>query len=110
MAAFVELTIEQGASFSTTINVTDAYGAAVNLTNYTANSQLRKSYYSTTAVDFDTSITSETSGEITIAITAANTSSLTPGRYVYDVIMESPGGVVSRIFEGIATVMPSVTR
>ena len=43
MAAYSELTLEQGATFSTTINVEDTNGAAVNLSGYTANSQIRKS-------------------------------------------------------------------
>ena len=47
MAAFTELLIEQGASFSTTVNVSDSAGAAINLYGYTASSQMRKSFYAT---------------------------------------------------------------
>jgi hypothetical protein len=43
-------------------------------------------------------------------MTAANTASLTPGRYVYDVIITSSANVVTRVVEGIVTVLPSVTR
>ena len=41
---------------------------------------------------------------------AANTANITPGRYVYDVELEDPAGDVTRIFEGIVTVLPNVTR
>jgi hypothetical protein len=110
MAGFAEITIEQGADFSTTITVNDSSGTAQNLTSYTAASQIRKSYYSTTATSFTVSVTNPTSGEITAAMSAATTANLTPGRYVYDVVMTSPANTKTRIVEGIATVLPSVTR
>ncbi len=110
MAAFSELVIEQGATFSTTINVEDTGGEAVNLYAYTANSQMRKSYYSTTAHTITASVTGTANGEITLSMPAANTSSLTAGRYVYDVKITSPSSVVTRVVEGIVTVLPSVTR
>lgn len=110
MAGFAEITVEQGADYTTTINVNDATGAAQNLTSYTAAAQLRKSYYSTSATDFTVSISSPLNGEITMALTSANTANLTPGRYVYDLVMTSPLNVKTRIVEGIATVLPSVTR
>ena len=49
-------------------------------------------------------------GEITMSMSAANTSLLTPGRWVYDVEIEDQASVVTRIFEGIVVVMPGVTR
>ena len=44
------------------------------------------------------------------AYTLANTANVTPGRYVYDVKITSPASVVTRVVEGIVTVLPSVTR
>ena len=84
MAGFAELTVEQGASYSTTVTVNGSDGSPTNLTNYTAAAQLRKSYYSSTATDFTVSISNAAGGEITMTLTAANTANLTPGRYVYD--------------------------
>lgn len=110
MAAFSEIVIEQGATFNTTINVEDTAGAAINLFGYTANSMMRKSYYSTSATTITSTVTGTANGEITLSVTAANTSSLTPGRYVYDVIITSPTSIVTRVIEGIVTVLPSVTR
>jgi hypothetical protein len=110
MAAFSELTVEQGATFSTTVNVEDVYGNALNLHSYTAQSQMRKSYYSSSSSTITASITGTANGEITLSITSSNTSSLIPGRYVYDLIITSPQNVVTRVVEGIVTVLPSVTR
>ena len=110
MAGFVELTIEQGANFSTTVTVNDSNGSPTNLTNYDASAQLRKSYYSTTATDFTVAVTDAAAGQITMSITSSNTANLTPGRYVYDLLITSPTNVKSRVIEGIATILPSVTR
>jgi hypothetical protein len=45
-----------------------------------------------------------------MAMTAANTANLTPGRMVYDLLITSPTSVKTRVVEGIATILPSVTR
>ncbi len=110
MAAFSELVIEQGATFSSLLNVEDSNGDAINLYAYTASSQMRKSYYSTSSTTIVSTVTGTANGEITLSMTAANTASLTPGRYVYDVIITSSANVVTRVVEGIVTVLPSVTR
>ena len=110
MAAYSELTLEQGATFSTTVNVEDTQGTAINLTGYSASSQIRKSYYSTSANSFTATITSNANGEITLSMTAANTANLNAGRYLYDLLITAPNTTKTRVVEGIITVLPSVTR
>jgi hypothetical protein len=90
--------------------VEDTNGDAVNLYAYTASSQMRKSYYSSTAYTITSDVTGTANGQITISMTAANTANLSAGRYVYDVKITSPTTVVTRVVEGIVTVLPSVTR
>ncbi len=111
MAAYLELTLEQGANLTSVVTVNDAQGDAVNLTTYSAASQLRKSYYSSSANTLAATITGNANGEITLTMTAANTALLTPGRYVYDlVITNSTDNSKTRVIEGTAIVLPSVTR
>ena len=110
MAAFTELNIEQYATFSTTVNVEDSQGTAVNLSGYTAASQIRKSYYSTSANNLTATVTGIANGEITLAMTAANTANLTPGRYLYDLVITAPTGVKTRVVEGIVNVLAGVTQ
>lgn len=109
MAAYSEITIEQGATFSTTVNVEDAYNDPINLSGYTASGMMRKSYYSLTSYSFDVSVTGTANGEITIQMSSANTALLSPGRYVYDIIINDTN-TITRVVEGIVTVLPSVTR
>ncbi len=111
MAAYLELTIEQGANLTSIVTVNDAQGDAVNLATYTASSQLRKSYYSSSANTLAATVTGNANGEITLTMTATNTAALTPGRYVYDLIItNTTDKTVTRVIEGIATILPSVTR
>jgi len=110
MAGFAELTLEQGASFTTTVTVNGPDGSPTNLTSYTAAAQLRKSYYSTTANNFTVTVSNAANGELTMAMSAANTANLTPGRYVYDLLITSPTSIKTRVVEGIVTLLPSVTR
>jgi hypothetical protein len=110
LAEYVELTIDQGATYNNIINVTDANGAGLDLTGYTVRSEMRKSYYSTTYYPFSLSFINAANGSISMVMSAANTASLSPGRYVYDVELEDNLGNISRIFEGIVTVLPNVTK
>ena len=110
MAAFTELLIEQGASFSTTINVSDSAGAAINLYGYTASSQMRKSYYATSNTIISAVVTGNANGEITLSMTSANTANLTPGRSVFDLLITAPSGIKTRVVEGIIVISPGVTR
>lgn len=110
MAAFSEITIEQGATFSTTVNVEDAYNSPINLTGYSASSMMRKSYYSSTSYTITATVTGTSNGEITLSMTSANSALLSPGRYVYDLIINDGANTVTRVVEGIVTVLPSVTR
>ena len=110
MAAYTEISLEQYASYSSIITVSDTNGDALNLSGYTANSQIRKSYYSSTANTFTVTITGTSNGEITLSMTSANSANLPIGRMLYDLVITSPEGVKTRVVEGIVNVLPGVTR
>lgn len=109
MAIKANLVVDQGSTFSATIDLTDPSGNIFNLTNYTVAAQMRKNYSSSTAINFTANHTSG-SGEIQLSLTSSVTNNLSPGRYLYDVEITSPGGVVTRVVEGIVTVTPGITR
>lgn len=111
MAIVSNLVIDQGASFSASIDVTDTDGDALNLTGYTAAGQMRRTYSSTTATDFTASIQSASQGTVKIELTATETNAIKAGRYVYDVeITNTSTQEVIRIVEGQVEVTPGVTR
>ena len=51
-------------------------------------------------------------GKITLSLSDVQTTALEEGRYVYDVVITNTNSndFKTRVVEGIATVMPSVTR
>jgi len=109
-AGYSNLYMEQGTSFSTSITLDDVYNNSYNLMGYTASSQIRKSYYSSTpTATFSTSINS-TTGTITLALAATATANIAAGRYVYDTIITDGSHNVTRILEGVIDVSPCVTR
>lgn len=112
MAAIANLTIDQGASFSSDVTVKDANGNAFDLTGYTASAKMAKGYSSTrTRTSLTCTIsTPATSGIVTLALTADQTTSLEDGRYVYDLeILQTSSSTVTRVIEGIITVRPQVS-
>lgn len=110
MAVFANLYIDQGSTFTSTVTVEDANDNAVNITDYTLRGQIRKSYASTTATNFTTTISDATNGKFTITLSSVQTGALKAGRYVYDVEVISPSGVVTRVVEGQVTINPRVTQ
>jgi len=110
-AAYSNLYLEQGSTFTTTITLDDVYGDIYDLAGYTSSSQIRKSYYSSNATaTFSTSI-NVGNGTVTLDLAANTTANIAPGRYVYDaIIIDNTHNVTTRILEGIIEVSPRVTR
>tara|TARA_A100001391_G_scaffold202737_2_gene193132 strand:+ start:434 stop:763 length:330 start_codon:yes stop_codon:yes gene_type:complete len=109
MATRVNILIDQGTDFTTSVSLTDNNGAQLDLTGMTAASQIRKTHSSSNSTSFTTALANNT-GTLTLSLNNSVTSSLSAGRYVYDVELTDSSSVVSRILEGIVTVTPEVTR
>lgn len=110
MAAYTELIIEQNADFATKVNIADDQGDSMNLLNYTASSQMRKSYYTSSYTSFNVQVSNTSTGEITMTMNSAVTGDLTPGRYVFDLVIKDSQNTATRVIEGIVSVLPGVTR
>ncbi|NBO69837.1 hypothetical protein EBV26_05035 [bacterium] len=109
MATIQNLYIDQGTTYSLSITVSDQNGDVKDLTDYAVRGQLRKSYYSSTSTSFTATASSPLDGEITISLTATQTSALKAGRYVYDIEIENDEETL-RVLEGIVVINPEVTR
>lgn len=108
VASIYNIVIDQGTTFSLTFNLTNDDGTGKILTDYTVTAQMRKSYYTNTNTAFTTAKVDGT-GDITISLTAAQTSAIKAGRYVYDIEIASSIETL-RVLEGIVTVTPEVTK
>ena len=111
MAIIANLYIDQGTDFTITVDVTDAAGDVLDLTNYTALAQIRKTYSSSTvSATFGTSINAS-AGQVTLSLTDTQTGGLESGRYVYDLnITKTSTSETTRVVEGQAILTPGVTR
>lgn len=108
MSTKVNLVVEQGATFTTTLNLTNNTGDALALSGYSAQSALKRWYTSTNAISIPATVNAN-NGTITLTLSANATKNLYSGRYVYDVNTVDPSGGVVRVVEGIITITPAVT-
>ena len=109
MAIKANLIIDQGTTFSTSVDITDENDLPINITGYTGSAQIRKHYTSSSSTPFAVTV-SGLDGVVTLSLTSTQTGALVAGRYVYDVELTNSSNVISRIVEGIVTVTPQVTR
>ena len=114
MAEYVELFIDAGADFFTTIELNDDNtNIPQNVSTYTVTSSLRRSLLSANAsANLVCTITDSANGEITMVMSASNTANLRPGQYFFDVKVydSSSSYPYSRLIEGVIFVTPSITR
>ena len=114
MAEYVELFIDQGSDFFTTINLNDDNtNLPTNVYSYVVTSSLRRSLLSPNASsNLVCSLSDSANGEITIKMSAANTSNLRAGQYFFDVKVNDTTATYpyTRLIEGVIFVTPSVTR
>jgi hypothetical protein len=108
MAIKTNLIVDQGADFIYNVYLIDQNGDPFDVTGYSANSQLRKTFTSTTYSTMNVAV-GNTNGLISLTMNAAVTANLTNSRYVYDLELTA-NNTTSRILEGIVTVNPQVTR
>lgn len=108
MATKVNLVVDQGTTFTTSITFNDENGNTINFSTYSGSAQMRKHFTSSNSTTFSVSLTSN--GVVTLGLTANQTGNLVAGRYVYDLEVTDQSNQISRLIEGIVTVTPNVTR
>ena len=108
---YAELVIDQGTTYESELDLVNDDGTAINVTNYVFSGQIRKSYYSSKiGANFTITVSNAANGNVVISLSPTTTSTIKPGRYVYDVKMTDASSTVTRILEGIITVTPQVTK
>jgi hypothetical protein len=105
-----DIYINQGTDFIETLEMIGTDGSIIFVQGYTFTSQLRTSYVTANATaNINVAVTDVQNGIVTLFLSAANTSNISAGRYVYDVVMYDVANVTSRILGGVATVTPQAT-
>ena len=87
------LTIYGGANFKANFNVFDTSNAAFNFTDWTGSCQMQKSGGAGATTlptsTFTVGFTSAYDGKIALTLTSAATTSISEGRYMYNVLVSS---------------------
>jgi len=113
MAAYLDLKIEAGSTFTCELLAVDSAGAAIDLTGYTARMMIKRSAAEADALFELTTengriIITAATGSVMLYLTAAETAALTWTRGVYDLELVQ-GSIVTRLIDGVVTVLPNVT-
>jgi hypothetical protein len=110
-AGTYNLVVDQGSSFALDLAIKQS-GAALDLTNYTGRAQLRTSHTaSSAAASFTVTKTNASAGTLKLELSAATTTALAAGQYVYDLeIYTANDAIVKRLLQGDLTLTPEVTR
>jgi hypothetical protein len=114
-AGIYDFYVEQGATFLKTITWKNSSSVAIDLTGYTARMQFRRSKSSTEVLFSGTTengiITlGGSTGTIAINIPATSTDDFSFRGAVYDLELQSSGGIVTRLIEGSVELSKEVTR
>ena len=111
MATVSNLFVDQGSTYSNIITVGSSAGTALDLTDYTVKSQMRKSYGSSTAYDFTATVYNAALGKVRLQLTATQASAIPSGRYLYDIeITNTSTEAKTRILEGTVIVSAEITK
>ena len=103
------ITINVGETFSEDLTLLSSDGSGVvDLTGFTAQSQLRKHPANPRFADVQVGIVNATQGLINISIASSITKFLQGGRHVYDIILTRPSGFKFVAVEGNALVRSGI--
>jgi len=103
------ITINVGETFSEDLTLLSSDGSGVvDLTGFTAQSQLRKHPSNPRFADIQVGIVNASQGEINISIASTITKFLQGGRHVYDIVLTKPNGFKMVAVEGNALVRSGI--
>jgi hypothetical protein len=112
MSAYANFVIDQGSLFEAIAYVTNEDDSAYDLTGLTPYCYVKKSYYSKTHTEVTSSVYGDPAlGQIKLTLLPADSGTLKPGRYVYDIkVYNGDGTYVKKALAGLVTVLPQVTN
>jgi hypothetical protein len=111
-----DITIEAGSTFQLRVTWKDSNGTPINLTGYTARMKVKPTYGGVATFSLTSPsgglVLGGAAGTIDVTISATDTATNigdTESTAMYDLEVESSGGVVTRLVQGKAFLKPEVT-
>lgn len=111
LAANYDITIDRAAEYTFVLTIQNQAGAAVNIGSATFYADIREAVSKKEVVSFTpTILNSGVNGQVSFALTEANTLLLKPnGNYEYDIFMRR-GTVMERLLYGSVAVRANITK
>lgn len=109
--AYLNINIIQGESYSLSFRAKDGCGEYINLSGYNAVGVVKEKYSSTTGIaNFTSTIPYPESGYVNITLSPAQTRSLSPNVYLYDIIVYTEStGIEIGLLNGHLTLSPGIS-
>lgn len=111
-AAKLDITIEQGATWSKTLSLLKPNKTPVSLVGYTGKAQVRtKPGSEDVLAEFTiTFLDPRTGGKLSYSLTDEQTEALTFATASYDLFIVSPSGTSTKLVYGTVSVVPAITQ
>lgn len=106
--AQINLVMEQGTTFTSSIQLIDSTNNSINLASYTGVADIRRSYASVN-VTASFTVSTNSTGYVILGMTANASAQIPYGRYDYDVLLTDGTGIVSKVVSGKLIVNPTVS-
>ena len=110
MATTVYLDIDQGSDYTVDITVENDDETPLILTGYTIYSSMSKSYGSCVVHDFVATVADDINGKIRLTLAGEDSTTIRPGRYLFDILGIDGHGKKTRLADGIVVINPAITR
>jgi hypothetical protein len=107
MGSKANIYIDQGTDFRISLELFDGDDDDLVINTFSFFADLRKMYSSKRTAEFTIE---KNENDITLVLEAEVTANLRPGKYEYDVLMRKSSGEMSKIVEGLAIVIPTITE
>lgn len=120
MSSQLNIYIDQGTDFRLTIDIFDDDDVELDISTYSFFGDIKKLYSEKRTAEFtfeknagsdaDPNVQGQTVDAVTLILDADTTAQMKPGKYSYDVLMKKPTGEISKIVNGLAFVVSTITE
>ena len=106
MASRANIYIDQGTDFRFSVELFNEDNVELGISGYLFFASMRKVFNGSVIADFNVEISGN---DITLLLGSVDTAQLKPGKYQYDVLMRKQSGETSKVVEGLAFVVPTMS-
>lgn len=107
MSSQVNIHIDAGTDFTLTAELFNEANFDLSIENYEFFGNIRKLYSTKLVAEFEFE---KSDNNITLLLSSSVTAQLVPGKYQYDVLMRKSTGELTKIINGLAFVIPTITH